>query len=970
MAHNTAESAKLRAIVDDVLDRRAAGESLTDEDVLSSHPDLAPALKLELRLLGLVEAAAFRARSGASSSRSAQMSSGQGDANADTVAASNLSRLTNVGRAPNVPGYAIEGEAHRGGQGVVFRATQIATGRTVAIKALRDHALASSADLARFDREVRILAKLRHPGIVTIHDSGVVDGVFYFVMDFVEGATLTEYANTSKLSLRARLALFAQVCDAVHAAHLAGVIHRDLKPGNILVGADGTARVLDFGLAKADDDSEAAMTAMTQTGQFLGSLPWAAPEQAEGHTHLIDLRTDVYALGVVLFQLLTGRFPYDVSGSMREVVDNILNKEPALAGASFNEDLKTIVRKALSKERERRYQSARELAMDIRAYLAGEPLLARRDSFGYVLRKQLRRHWLPVSVGVAFVALLAVGFGVSLTLWRVAESQRIRAEEQSDRAEKAAFAAEREAENANRETERALLIIDYLRTIMRSDNPGDPQSADMTMRDMLGRAHRGLAPPAFEAHPDVRKELLSTLGATYLSFGMFAEAEQLYLETIEAAQWMGPVEVALQRNNYANVIDDLGRYQEAADLYKAALDVLMADRPGHVQVARTANNYANALANLGRIDEAIEYYRMALAIHRENADGDNFDLATTMSSFGVELGDRGQHEEAEQLLLEALAMHERLMGPDHISVSLDLNNLGSLYNRIGRDVEALDCVERSYEIRRTALGPDHPENIVILNNLATANFQCGHRLRAEKLMRDCIDLQRRTIGETPELVNSLLNLAVFVGTRGDYQTALPLVREARDIALGTVGPTHRLTGRAYFGLATICLATSDWDEAEDQLDKAFAILVAGADPHPVIAIASFQAALRLRADDVEGARVIMERCNQLTEKRIRRDYRYGLADMMSAVLMARQGAHDKARALALESLPETAETSVICDVVAVVLRIAAGAFSAEGLEDVAAECRATADALDERVRQAAAKAKAEQPSHLSQEDEE
>ncbi len=954
MAHNTAESAKLRAIVDDVLDRRAAGESLTDEDVLSSHPDLAPALKLELRLLGLVEAAAFRARSGASSSRGAQISAGQSDANADTVAASNLSRLTNVGRAPNVPGYAIEGEAHRGGQGVVFRATQIATGRTVAIKALRDHALASSADLARFDREVRILARLRHPGIVTIHDSGVADGVFYFVMDFVEGATLTEYANTSKLSLSARLALFAQVCDAVHAAHLAGVIHRDLKPGNILVGSDGTARVLDFGLAKADDDSETSMTAMTQTGQFLGSLPWAAPEQAEGHTHLIDVRTDVYALGVVLFQLLTGRFPYDVSGSMREVVDNILHKEPALTGASFNEDLKTIVRKALSKERERRYQSARELAMDIRAYLAGEPLLARRDSFGYVLRKQLRRHWLPVSVGVAFVALLAVGFGVSLTLWRVAESQRVRAEEQSDRAEKAAFAAEREAENANRENVRALLIIDYLRKIMRSENPGDAQSANMTMLDMLDRARAGLAPPAFAEYPDVRKELLAILGSTYLSFGRFEEAEALCLDAIELARGLGPVEVAFQKNNYANLLSDVGRYAEAADLYKESLETLR-DHQRDLHVARAANNYANALAGMNRADEAIPYYRMALELHREYNAGDDFDLATTMSSLGVELAGLGEAEEAEPLLLEALAMHERLMGPDHISISVDLNNLSSLYSRTGRYPEALECVERSFEIRLATIGADHPDNIVVLNNLAISNFKVGDFRRAEEIMRECVALQQRTIGETPELGNALVNLAVFVSTRGDHETALRYAEKAEGIAERMLGPTNRATGRAHFGVGMELLAMGRWEESLERFNLAQPILIATGETAPTISTAAYQAALYLRAGDPEAAAAAMLAANQAIDATVpERDHRLGLADVVSAALMARQGHHDRASPLALDGLALASEAPLQFGVVATTLRLAGDVFAEEGMEDIAAACRCAAEDLEEKVRKAAA----------------
>ncbi|MCA9243351.1 MAG: serine/threonine protein kinase [Phycisphaerales bacterium] len=949
MPNTSAESARIQQIVDDVLERRASGQRISDAEVLASHPDLSAALKVELRLLGLMEAAASRAKSRSSSSAGAtgKGASGSGT-DTPTVAAGSGTRLANA-RPPNVPGYAIEGEIHRGGQGVVFRATQIATGRTVAIKALRDHTLASSADLARFDREVRILAKLRHPGIVTIHDSGVADGVFYFVMDYVEGETLTAHANTAKLSIRDRLLMFAQVCEAVHAAHLMGVIHRDLKPGNILVGRDNQPRVLDFGLAKAEDDFDSSTTAMTQTGQFLGSLPWAAPEQVEGHTDLIDVRTDVYALGVVLFQLLTGRFPYDVNGSMRAVVQNILNTEPALSDTSFNEELRTILRKTLSKERERRYQSARELAMDVRAYLAGEPLLARRDSFGYLLRKQLRRNWLPVSVGLAFVLLLIVGFGVSLSLWRRAETQRIRAEEQTELATKEADRANAEAENAQRETKRAMLIIDYLRTIMRSTNPGDPQSAELTMRDMLARAHQGLQPPAFAEHEGVRKELLATIGATYLSFGLYEEAAEVCQEAIEAAKPMGRVEVAYQQNNYANVLDNMGRYSEAAALYKESLDALIASGVGEATIARTENNYANALANLGRIDEAVAHYRLALAAHRRKATGaDDYDLATTMSSLGCQLGSVGECEEAEQLLREALEMHTRLLGEDHSRVGVDLNNLATLYSKVGRYEESLQLVEKSYRIRCDAVGKDHPDIVVMLNNLAASNFRCGHLRRAEELVRECIDLQRRTTPDHPELCNAMLNLAVFVATRGDHQQAMSLANEAHDLILRTVGPDHPLAARVQFALGTSNYALGRWEEAESAFTEVLPELIDNREVFATVAAATYIASMRLQRDDPAGAEEVMRRANEVAMTQTHPDFRAATSDLVSAALAARQGYRDEAREMALGALPEIGEAPYFFDIVSTTVRIAADVFERADMPDIALACRETAACLDDK----------------------
>lgn len=333
-------------------------------------------------------------------------------------------------------GYDLGPMIHRGGQGIVFRATQRSTGRTVAVKVLRDGLLASEADRERLSREARILADLDHPNIVGISDSGITAGHNYFVMDFVEGVALDEFVRASSLPLRSTLELFAKVCEAVQAAHLKGVIHRDLKPSNIRVRRDGTPQVLDFGLAKSvthNGNGESGLaSSITETGQFLGSLLWASPEQARGDWARVDTRTDVYSLGVVLYQLLTKRFPYDIAGSIVNVMTSIANSDPVrprLLNPKIDDDVETMILRCLDKDPGRRYQTAGELARDVRRYLCGEPIEAKRDSTLYVLRKKLRRY----RVGVAVISVILVtlaGATVTATVLlrraRLAETTSVR----------------------------------------------------------------------------------------------------------------------------------------------------------------------------------------------------------------------------------------------------------------------------------------------------------------------------------------------------------------------------------------------------------------------------------------------------------------------------------------------------------------------------------------------------------------
>jgi serine/threonine protein kinase len=376
------------------------------------------------------------------------------------------------------PGYDVLGEIHRGGQGVVYRAVQRSTKRVVAIKLMLGGLAGGSSGRARFAREVEVLGQLHHPGIVKVHDSGeTAEGGVFYVMDYVGGEPLdaivrgwrsqaeaarramvgssTDSRSHSRATtlgsgeLRRRLEVFAKVCEGVNAAHLRGVIHRDLKPANVRLDESGEPVVVDFGLAKlteplsrsgsedmaAGGDDAGEAPAVTATGQFVGSMPWSSPEQAEGAHDRVDTRSDVYSLGVILYQILTsGRFPYVVIGTMRQVMQNILHAEPERPSSidrSINDEVETILLKALAKEPERRYQSAGELARDVRRYLAGEPIEAKRDSGWYVLTKTARRHRVPAGFALA-TAVITLAFTVALGFkYAEADTLRGRAEERA-----------------------------------------------------------------------------------------------------------------------------------------------------------------------------------------------------------------------------------------------------------------------------------------------------------------------------------------------------------------------------------------------------------------------------------------------------------------------------------------------------------------------------------------------------------
>ena len=316
-------------------------------------------------------------------------------------------------------GYDIQDQLPLGGQAVVYKATQKATKRTVALKVLLQGPHASTRAQYRFEREVDLAASLQHPNIVTIYDSGIAKGQYYFAMQYIEGKPLDEYVESEKLSVRRIMELFEKVCSGVAYAHQRGVMHRDLKPGNIMVDTKGEPHILDFGLAKLTDGSEQTSPEMAMTsipGKVIGTLAFMSPEQASAQPDKIDVRTDVYSIGIILYKILTDCFPYDVRGSMLAILRNIQEAEPTRPSKiirRLNSEVEAILLKALTKEPARRYQSAAHLQQDIDYWLKGMPISAKADSSIYLLRKIITRHYYASAV-VALLLVIVLGFSCVL----------------------------------------------------------------------------------------------------------------------------------------------------------------------------------------------------------------------------------------------------------------------------------------------------------------------------------------------------------------------------------------------------------------------------------------------------------------------------------------------------------------------------------------------------------------------------
>ncbi|HXY08721.1 MAG TPA: serine/threonine-protein kinase, partial [Terriglobales bacterium] len=449
-----------------------------------------------------------------------------------------------------------------GGMGTVYEAEQDQPRRGVALKVIKT-SLASPAMLRRFELESQALGRLHHPGIAQIYEAGSAETPYglqpFFAMELIHGQPLTQYANKRKLDLRQRLLLMIQVCEAVQHAHQRGIIHRDLKPGNILVEEAGQPKILDFGLARATDyDTEA--TRQTDVGQILGTLAYMSPEQVLADPLALDTRSDVYALGVILYELLSGKLPYQLSRQLPQAIRVIQEIDPnPLSSLSrvYRGDIETIVAKALEKDKSRRYASAADLAGDIRRYLEDQPITAKPASASYQLKKFARRHKaLVIGVAAVFVALV---LGVIAST-----SEAVRARK-----------AER---NAQQQTEIARAVNDFLQKDLLSQASAFGQSKpdpDMKVRTALDRAAQNIS-GKFDRQPEVEAAIRDTIGMTYLDLGLYPEGRKQLERALELEKSvLGPANPRTIKTMLylASTEEEQGKFTEAEATAKQALEL-------------------------------------------------------------------------------------------------------------------------------------------------------------------------------------------------------------------------------------------------------------------------------------------------------------------------------------------------------------------------------------------------------------
>lgn len=702
--------------------------------------------------------------------------------------------VTGVVPADAIPGYRLTREVHRGGQGVVYEAVQESTQRRVAVKVMREGPFAGAGDKARFDREVQILAQLHHPNIVTIHDSGQSGGHFYFVMDYIEGSPLDAHVRARRLSIAERLSLLARVCEAVNTAHLLGIVHRDLKPGNILIDGEGAPHILDFGLAKVA--SADAAGAMTVTGQFVGSVPWASPEQAEGMPGRIDVRTDVYSLGVVLYQLLTERFPYDVTGSLPEVLERIRRAEPARPSTvrrALNDELDTIALMCLHKEAGRRYATAGALGEDIRRYLAGEPIAAKRDSYFYVLRKQMQRYRVPLAVAGVFVVLLVAGLSTSLTFWRQAAEQRDAAQHARDDAEAARVEAEASRRNAEREARNAKQISNFFVNMLASADP-EKDGREVTVRRVVENAAQGLE-DQFKDAPEIESTIRLQIGVTLFQLGHFVESEPHFRRTLALNErhFGAEHEYTLRALSWLSyVLQRLNRLEEALVLQEKSLTLhLKTLGEEHEESWGAMNNLAILYSKVGRFDESIALYRRVIALITRVRGIEDTKALSSMNNLATELRELGRLDEAEELFTQALEVSRRVRGAENPRTLVMWSNYADLLHERGRDEEAAAMYREILPIIARVMGEAHPTALQFRQNFAVILRFLGAYEEAEALTRDVLAQRIAVYGaENADTALSKLEMGNLLAARGRHEEALVQLTDAWDTMLRTLGDDH------------------------------------------------------------------------------------------------------------------------------------------------------------------------------------
>jgi eukaryotic-like serine/threonine-protein kinase len=706
-----------------------------------------------------------------------------------------------------------------GGMGVVHLAERPDVGSLVAIKILRDASL-SPARRERFASEQRTLARLEHPAIARLYDAGTLpDGTPWFVMEYVDGVPITTYCRTRHTSIPGRIELFRAVCEAVRHAHRHAVIHRDIKPSNIAVRADGTVKLLDFGIAKQLDAIEGEVE-QTLTGQRFLTPAYAAPEQIRGDG--LGTHTDVYALGVVLYELLAGRPPFDLTRcAPSEALAIVAQREPerpsvvaARAGGPADggrqrpvsraawADLDVLCLTAMHKDPLRRYPTVDALIRDLDRFLRGQPLEARPDTVGYRVSKFVRRHRVPVSAAAGGAALV-VGL-VAFYTARLAEQRTL----------------------ARAEAAKAAQVSEYLIGLFEAGDPFAAGGGDTDVRELLARGVERAE--ALSDQPGIQAQVLDVLGRVHTRLGEYGQAEDLLRRalTLRRAPRTASADLATTLMNLADLFRYAGSYDSAESYAREALAIRERALPAtHPDLATALDGLGIVLSNRGDYAAAGDLQRRALAIRRDSYEGPHALLAHSLNNLAVTLANQGDYAAAERYLTESVVISVQVLGPDHASLASDLSNLGVVREILGDYAGADSALSAALRIKRERLGDDHWETAFTLQQLGGMLRRAGEPDRAEAHLREALAIERRVLDPTHRNTGiTRTHLAAVLQGRGDYDGAERLYREAVTILGASLGDGHQFTATTRCALGHLLRQRERFAEAEALFRECLAVL--------------------------------------------------------------------------------------------------------------------------------------------------
>jgi non-specific serine/threonine protein kinase/serine/threonine-protein kinase len=607
---------------------------------------------------------------------------------------------------PNVIGsYRLLRELGTGGMGQVWLAEQMEpVRRQVALKLIRA-GMYDSATVQRFKAERQSLAIMDHPAIAKVFDAGTTPaGQPYLVMEYVDGLPVTDYCDSKKLSIQERLLLFTRVCEGVQHAHQKAIIHRDLKPSNILVvEVDGKPmpRIIDFGLAKVTVPLVPGETLFTQVGAFLGTPGYMSPEQADLQVHDIDTRTDLYSLGAILYELLTGFLPFDATDWRKQTPDEFLRKlreedppgpstkvsarreestskaearrlEPKQLSSLLRGDLDWITMKALEKDRERRYATSSALGADIENYVSNRPVIARPASFGYRTRKYVRRHAAGVAIATAALMLL-----IAFAIVQAAELRRI-----------------------TRERDRADRITEFMTNMFKVSDPSEARGNTVTAREILDKSFQEID-PGLGHDPELQAQMMDVMARVYGNLGLYRQAQLLL----------------------GKVVDIRSRIFGAS----------------HPSTLLAMDQLGWTFNREGRYPEAEKIQRETVGLRRRVLGIQHQDTLKSMTNLAITLTQEGRYAEAERLQRETLEIQRRVAGAENSETLRSMTNLGDILLHAGRYKEAESLQRETFEIQQRIMGPDHPDTLRSMSNLAVSLTRQGRYAEAEKLQRQNLD---------------------------------------------------------------------------------------------------------------------------------------------------------------------------------------------------------------------------------------